>query len=179
MSPKSSKATSPLSFRYVIQTVIAELQEYQSDPAGKWKSKDTAIYLLTSIASRGSTQQASISVSLRIKLTVSSVSHLPTTSSTLSSSLARMYMPTFKLRLDRFIQSSSSTPSNSCIPSEARQVERYSLEMYTDSQLTKDQLVSVLPMLVQHLQSDNYVIYSYAAITIERILFIKVDRQAL
>jgi exportin-2 (importin alpha re-exporter) len=34
-------------------------------------------------------------------------------------------------------------------------------------------------MLVQHLQSDNYVIYSYAAITIERILFIKVDRQAL
>ena len=48
-----------------------------------------------------------------------------------------------------------------------------------DLQLTKDQLVSVLPMLVQHLQSSNYVIYSYAAITIERILFIKVDRQAL
>jgi hypothetical protein len=32
-------------------------QEYAADPAGKWKSKDTAIYLLTSIASRGSTQQ--------------------------------------------------------------------------------------------------------------------------
>jgi exportin-2 (importin alpha re-exporter) len=28
-------------------------------------------------------------------------------------------------------------------------------------------------MLVQHLGSDNYVIYSYAAIAIERILFIK------
>jgi len=37
----------------------ADKQEYQSDPSGKWKSKDTAIYLLTSIASRGSTQQVS------------------------------------------------------------------------------------------------------------------------
>jgi hypothetical protein len=46
-------------------------------------------------------------------------------------------------------------------------------------QLTKDQLVSVLPLLVQHLNSENYVIYSYAAITIERILFIKVNGQAL
>lgn len=32
-------------------------QEYASNPSEKWKSKDTAIYLLTSIASRGSTQQ--------------------------------------------------------------------------------------------------------------------------
>lgn len=35
------------------------VQDYSSNPAGKWKSKDTAIYLLTSIASRGSTQQVS------------------------------------------------------------------------------------------------------------------------
>lgn len=41
------------------------------------------------------------------------------------------------------------------------------------NQLTKEQLVSVLPLLVQHLGSDNYVIYSYAAIAIERILFLK------
>lgn len=32
-------------------------------------------------------------------------------------------------------------------------------------------------MLVQHLTSDNVVIYSYAAITIERILFIKNDQR--
>jgi exportin-2 (importin alpha re-exporter) len=37
----------------------------------------------------------------------------------------------------------------------------------------------VLPLLVQHLGSDNFVVYSYAAITIERILFIKVDRRPL
>jgi len=28
-------------------------------------------------------------------------------------------------------------------------------------------------LLVQHLKADNYVTYSFAAITIERILFIK------
>lgn len=45
------------------------------------------------------------------------------------------------------------------------------------NQLTKEQLVSVLPLLVQHLTSDNVVIYSYAAITIERILFIKNEQR--
>jgi hypothetical protein len=40
-------------------------------------------------------------------------------------------------------------------------------------QLTKEQLLSVLPQLVRHLSSDNYVAYTHAAITIERVLFIK------
>lgn len=40
-------------------------------------------------------------------------------------------------------------------------------------QLTKEQLVAVLPLLVQHLRSSNYVCYTYAATTIERVLFIK------
>jgi exportin-2 (importin alpha re-exporter) len=40
-------------------------------------------------------------------------------------------------------------------------------------QLTKEQLLAVLPLLIRHLASNNYVSYSYAAITIERILFIK------
>ena len=47
------------------------------------------------------------------------------------------------------------------------------------SQLTKPQLLSVLPLLVQHLQSNNYVCYTYAAISIERILFIKQGSQLL
>lgn len=47
------------------------------------------------------------------------------------------------------------------------------------TQLTKPQLLSVLPLLVQHLASDNYVCYTYAAISIERILFIKQGNQLL
>lgn len=47
------------------------------------------------------------------------------------------------------------------------------------AQLTKQQLLSVLPLLIQHLQSTNYVCYTYAAISIERILFIKQGTQLL
>lgn len=47
------------------------------------------------------------------------------------------------------------------------------------SQLTREQLLSVLPLLVRHLNSDNYVTYTYAAITIDRILFIKKGTQLL
>ena len=42
-------------------------------------------------------------------------------------------------------------------------------------QLTKDQLLSVLPLLIPHLQNPAFVIHTYAALTIERILFIKQD----
>ncbi|CAG8598816.1 6838_t:CDS:10 [Acaulospora colombiana] len=41
------------------------------------------------------------------------------------------------------------------------------------NQLTKPQLLSVLPLLVQHLASSNYVTCTYSAIAIERILFMK------
>lgn len=36
------------------------LQAYNANPGTEWKAKDTAIYLLTSIASRGSTQAVSV-----------------------------------------------------------------------------------------------------------------------
>lgn len=49
----------------------------------------------------------------------------------------------------------------------------------TTAQLTREQLLSVLPFLVRHLNSDNYVTYTYAAITIDRILFIKKGTQLL
>lgn len=42
-------------------------------------------------------------------------------------------------------------------------------------QLTKEQLLAVMPLLIPHLQNRSFVIHTYAAITIERILFIKKD----
>ena len=41
------------------------------------------------------------------------------------------------------------------------------------TQLTKEQLLTVLPHLAQHLRSSNYVACTYAAVAIERILFIR------
>jgi exportin-2 (importin alpha re-exporter) len=46
-------------------------------------------------------------------------------------------------------------------------------------QLTKEQLLDVMDPLIRHLRSENYVAYTYAAITVERILFIKQDSRLL
>jgi exportin-2 (importin alpha re-exporter) len=52
----------------------------------------------------------------------------------------------------------------------------YSLGIH---KLTKSQLLAVLPQLAQHLNSQSYVTYTYAAITIERILVVKQNSQLL
>ncbi|KAL7424789.1 importin-alpha export receptor [Cryptotrichosporon argae] len=125
------------------------LQEYARDPTANWKSKDTAIYLLTSIASRGSTAQ----------LGVTSVNVLVDVVEFFGS----------------YVFVDLQAAPGSVHPILVVDAIKY---LYTfRNQLTKDQLVSVLPLLVQHLKSDNYVVYSYAAITIERILFIKDDKR--
>lgn len=41
--------------------------------------------------------------------------------------------------------------------------------------MTKQQLITVFPLLVKHLNSGNYVVHTYAAIAIERILFMRKD----
>ncbi|WVR05966.1 hypothetical protein IAU60_002994 [Kwoniella sp. DSM 27419] len=127
------------------------LQDYAKNPTDNWKSKDTAIYLLTSIASRGSTQQLGVT----------------------STNVLVDVVDFFGQNVFADLQ---ATPG-SVHP--ILTVDAIKFLHTFRNQLTKDQLVSVLPLLVQHLASDNYVISSYAAITIERILFIKVERQAL
>ena len=50
------------------------LQEYAADPVGKWKSKDAAIYLVTSLAAKAQTQKVqflSFSLTLHQLLAVS------------------------------------------------------------------------------------------------------------
>lgn len=120
-------------------------QQYSQNPSANWKSKDTAIYLLTSIAARGSTAQrgvTSVNVLVDIvdffgKNVYADLQAAPGSVNPILTVDAIKYLYTFR------------------------------------NQLTKEQLVSVLPLLVQHLNSTNQVIYTYAAITIERILFIK------
>ena len=41
-------------------------------------------------------------------------------------------------------------------------------------QLTKEQLVSVLPLLLSHLNSQDVVVYTYAAVALDRILSMRV-----
>ncbi|KAI5449860.1 importin-alpha export receptor [Naganishia albida] len=121
------------------------LQQYTANPAENWKSKDTAIYLLTSIASRGSTlHQGVTSVNALVNV---------------------VEFFTNNVFADLQAEPSAVHP--------ILQVDAIKYLFTFRNQLTKEQLISVLPLLVRHLESTNYVVSSYAAITIERILFIK------
>ncbi|GAA6061481.1 hypothetical protein JCM10212_002560 [Sporobolomyces blumeae] len=129
----------------VTQYISAYLQQYASDPKTNWKSKDTAIFLLTSIASRGSTLQQGV------------------TSTNALVDVIKFF--------SEHILSDLQAPAGSVHPIIQADAIKF---LYTfRNQLTKDQLLSVLPLLIPHLRNPAFVIHTYAALTIERILFIK------
>ncbi|TDL23186.1 Cse1-domain-containing protein [Rickenella mellea] len=131
------------------------LQQYTSAVATRsedaWKSKDVAVYLLTAVATRGATVQ-----------------HGVTSTNAL--------VDVVKFFSDHVFQDLQAQPG-SVHP--ILQVDAIRFLYTFRNQLTKEQLLSVLPLLLRHLGSTNYVCYSYAAITIERILFIKQGQQLL
>nr|ASF90178.1 hypothetical protein SPAR07607 [Bartheletia paradoxa] len=126
------------------------LQQYAADKSVNWKSKDTAIYLLTSIASRGSTSAVHGVSSTNVLIDVV-----------------------------QFFSNNVYEDLNSEAVHPILQVDAIKYLHTFRNQLTKEQLISVLPLLVKHLANPNYVIHTYAAITIERVLFMKQNGQAL
>lgn len=134
--------------RYIMQY----LEQYRADPAANWKQKDTAIYLLTSIASKSSTAQHGVTSTNELVDVVQFFS-------------------------DNVFADLQSSADDS--PSPILQVDAIKYLHTFRNQLTKEQLLSVLPLLVQHLESSQYVTCSYASITIERILALKRDGKLL
>ncbi|KAG6331701.1 hypothetical protein ID866_7388 [Astraeus odoratus] len=127
------------------------LQEYSSNPAQNWKSKDSAVYLLTAIATETST----------VKHGVTSIN---------------AQVDVVKFFSDHVFQDLQAVQDSS---HPILQVDAIRFLLTFRNQLTKEQLLSVLPLLINHLKSDNYVAYTYAAITIDRILFIKKGSQLM
>ncbi|KAF7976444.1 hypothetical protein HWV62_6681 [Athelia sp. TMB] len=116
-----------------------------------WKAKDSAVYLLTAVATRGGTAQHGV---------------------TSTNSLVDV-VKFFSDHVFEDLQAAAGTVE----PILQVDAIRY---LYTfRNQLTKEQLLSVLPLLVRHLGSENYVCYTYAAITIDRVLFIKKNNKLL
>ncbi|KAG8999003.1 importin-alpha export receptor [Tulasnella sp. JGI-2019a] len=133
----------------IVQSYIEiALQQYGQNPAENWKSKDRAIYLLTAIASQASTSQHGVTSTNSLVDIIRFFSD--NIYRDLSADMGAVH-PILQVDAIRFLHTF-----------------RY--------QLTKEQLTSVLPLLIRHLASSSYVCYTYAAITIERILFIKSGR---
>ncbi|KAG6868898.1 hypothetical protein C0993_008196 [Termitomyces sp. T159_Od127] len=127
------------------------LSEYESNKAENWKAKDSAVYLLTALATRGSTSQHGV---------------------TSTNSLVDV-VKFFSDHVFQDLQAAQGTVHP------ILQVDAIRFLLTFRNQLTKPQLLSVLPLLAQHLRSTNYVTYTYAAITIDRILSIKQGNQLI
>lgn len=123
------------------------LAAFNGDPTGEWKSKDTAVYLFSAIAAKGV-----ITTTHGVKTTNSLVNVVEFFQNNIASDLVADtgVEPILKVDAIKFL--------------------------YTfRSQLTKDQWSSAFPPLVKNLASSNYVVYTYASIAVERVLFLTND----
>ncbi|KAK4517849.1 uncharacterized protein ATC70_001197 [Mucor velutinosus] len=121
------------------------LQTYSTNPKANWKDKNTAIFLLVAIASRSSTSQQGVTKTNALVDVVDFFS--------------------------KHVLCDLQSDVNTDIPILKVDAIKY---VYTfRNQLTKEQLLLVFPLLLKHLESSDYVVYTYAAIAIERILFIR------
>lgn len=118
------------------------LAEFAKDPTSNWKSKDTATYLFSAIAAKG----------------VATSTHGVTATNSLVSIT------------DFFTQNLASDLVNDAGIHPILKVDAIKYLYNFRSIITKDQWQGVLPVLVNHLASPNYVVYTYAAIALERVL---------
>ncbi|XP_055373310.1 exportin-2 [Condylostylus longicornis] len=121
------------------------LAKYSENPQANWRAKDTAIYLVTSLASRGGTQK-----------------HGVTKTSELVS-------------LPQFCQQQIIPELERININELAVLKADAIKfiMVFRSLLGPETLIVCLPHLIRHLPSESIVVHSYAACTIEKIFCIR------
>ncbi|KZT24288.1 hypothetical protein NEOLEDRAFT_1179287 [Neolentinus lepideus HHB14362 ss-1] len=131
----------------VVDTWIARgLAEYENDRDGVgWKAKDGAVYLVGAVAAKDATTQYGVTATNALVDVVEFYSNN--------------------------VFQDLQAPPISIHP--VLQVDAMKFLYAFHAQLSEDQLLAVLPLLQQHLKSENTVCYTYAAIAIERILFVR------
>lgn len=130
--------------RVVLKYTEHYLAEYSKDPASNWKAKDTATYLFSAIAAKG----------------VATASHGVTATNSLVS-----IADYFQKHLAADLVSEDGVHP-------ILKVDAIKYLYLFRSIITKEQWQEVLPLLVRHLASSNYVVYTYAAIVVERVLYL-------
>lgn len=126
----------------VLRYIYHYLSEYTKNPANNWKSKDTALFLYSSIAAEGAVTASQGVTSTR----------------------------DFANVVDFFQQNvASDLVADIGVPS-ILEVDAIKYLYTFRSQLSVDQWQDAFPLLVKHLGSTDYVVYTYAAIAIERAM---------
>lgn len=126
-------------FGQYLQVLIGR---YNSNPAQQWRAKDTAIFLVTSLASRGSTQKHGVTQ-------MSELVPLP-------QFCEQQILP----ELER--QNINELP--------VLKADAIKFLMTFRTLLGAQTMTVCLPQLVRHLSSESTVVHSYAACTLEKVL---------
>ncbi|KAJ5326387.1 Armadillo-like helical [Penicillium brevicompactum] len=129
--------------RVVLKYTEHYLAEYAKD-ASNWKAKDTATYLYSAIAAKGT----------------ATASHGVTATNQLVSIT------------DYFQQNLAADLISEDGVHPILKVDAIKYLYTFRSIITKEQWQQVLPVLVKHLASSNFVVYTYAAIALERVLYL-------
>ncbi|KAH8726028.1 CAS/CSE protein [Phaeosphaeriaceae sp. PMI808] len=125
------------------QTYInAYLENYAKNPSENWKSKDTAVYLFTAIAAKGTATAAQGILSVNENVNI---------------------LEFFTTHVAADLQSQDAEP--------ILKVDAIKFLYVFRSQLSPELWRAAFPLLVNQLGNDNYVIHTYASIAVERALF--------
>lgn len=126
------------------QYLTVLLQRYKADPKNNWRSKDTAIYLVTTLASKGSTQKHGVTQASQL------------------------------VPLPQFCQSDIIPELERPDVNEVPVLKADALKfLMTFRTMLGQQVVTTIPQVVRHLQSDSFVVHSYAACNLEKMLIMK------
>ncbi|GAB0098901.1 Exportin-2 [Sergentomyia squamirostris] len=136
-------------FEIFSQYLQVLLQRHGENPQQNWRAKDTAIFLVTSLASRGATQRHGVTqTSELVPLPQFCQQHIvPELERTNVNEL-----PVLKADALKFLISFRSCLETSSV-------------------------VGCLPLIVRHLQAQSVVVHSYAACAIDKILMIRIPGQ--
>jgi exportin-2 (importin alpha re-exporter) len=126
------------------------LETYNRNKADNWKAKDTALYLISSLSAKALTVQfGATQVNEYMDVLPIFGNHV---------------LPDLQLPIDGAIHP-------------ILKVDAIKYVLLFRSQLTKEQLLEIIPFLISHLGSSNYVVHTYAAVCLERIFAIKSGSQ--
>jgi exportin-2 (importin alpha re-exporter) len=125
----------------VMRYIDHYMSEYAKSPKDNWRSKDLAIYLFTSIAAKG----------------ISTTSHGITSTNQL-------------VDIGDFFQKNIASDLTSEDAETILKMDALKYLYTFRNVLNKDQWQQILPVLVNRLGSSDYVVYTYAAIVVERVL---------
>lgn len=135
----------------VLNYVKHYLERYNTNPQQEWRSKDTAVYLISSVAVKGYATKVGVT----------------------STNLLVDVVDFFNSNILPDLQASDDSRHP------ILKVDAIKFIHTFRNQLTKEQISGTFSLLARHLKHANYVVYTYSAVTVDALLAMRRDNAIL